>query len=220
MASNPRNPTADPASNAVIYQSAFVKHCHEILGRGYEKLQTEILRGAQETAITGELVRAMKEFLESAEAPDWATYFFIADDPPQNAPGRLGKKRRRVDIEFERAQRGPRPRLRFEAKRLHKSGSVAEYLGDDGLSLFIKGEYAPEQNMGGMLGYVQEEVPSVWIERIRVSLTNSPERFGFRVPPGLIKEEITANLTETHQSHHDRPNARQPIVIYHTFLQF
>lgn len=220
MPTNSPNPYAGPASNALVYQLAFVKRCHEILDHGYQKLQAATLHKAQETEITGELVKAMKEFLESADAPAWTTHFFVADDPPQNAPGRLGKKRRRVDIEFEHAQHGPRPRLHFEAKRLYKSGSVAEYLGDDGLSLFVKGEYAPKQNVGAMLGYVQEKEAKEWIEQIRTSLTDSPERYGFHLVPGLVKEGLTVHLAEIHRSHHDRLKLGRPIAIYHTFLQF
>ena len=220
MSTNSPNPPAGPASNAVVYQLAFIKRCHEILGRGYQTLQATTLHESQETEITGELVKAMKQFLESTDAPPWTTHFFVADDPPQNAPGRLGKKRRRVDIEFEHAQHGPRPRLHFEAKRFHKSGSVAEYLGDDGLSLFVKGEYAPNQNVGAMIGYVQEKQATEWIEQIRATLTASPERYGFRLVPGLLKEDLTVHLADTHRSDHDRVTVGQPMAIYHTFLQF
>lgn len=214
------SPPPDPASSAVVYQLAFVKRCHEILGRGYQNLQAASLHEAQETEITGELVRAMKEFLEGADAPPWTTHFFVADDPPQNAPGRLGKKRRRVDIEFEHAQHGPRPRIHFEAKRLYKSGSVAEYLGEDGLLLFVNGEYAPEQSTGAMLGYVQDKEASEWIEQIRANLTVSPERYGFHLVPGFVRDGLTTYLAETHRSHHDRVSLGQPIAIYHSFLQF
>jgi hypothetical protein len=220
MTANSPNSPANSASSSVLYQLAFVKRCHEILGRGYQKLQAATLHEAQETEITGELVKAMKEFLESADSPAWTTHFFVADDPPQNAIGRLGKKRRRVDIEFEHAQHGPRPRLHLEAKRLYKSGSVAEYLGNEGLSLFVEGEYAPKQNVGAMLGYVQEKEATEWIEQIRASLTDSPERYGFHLVPGLVKEGLTAHLAETHRSHHDRVKLGRPIAIYHTFLQF
>lgn len=220
MSANSPNTPVDPASGADVYQLAFVRRCHEILGRGYQKLQATTLLEAQETEITGELVRAMKQFLESADAPTWTTNFFVADDPPQNAPGRLGKRRRRVDIEFEHAQHGPRPRLHFEAKRLHKSSSVAEYLGDDGLTLFVNGDYAPGQNVGAMLGYVQEKEPTEWIEQIRVSLTESREHYGFHLVPGLVKEALTVHLAETHRSHHDRVRLGRPIAIYHSFLRF
>ena len=220
MSTHSSNPSVVPLSNTAVYQLAFVKRCHEILGRGYQNLHPQDLHQAQETEITGELVKAMRDFLEGDDGPSWGSHFFIADDPPQNAPGRLGKKRRRVDIEFERAQRGPRPRLHFEAKRLHKSGSTAEYLGEDGLSLFVKGEYAAKQNAGAMLGYIQKKKPTEWIEKIRTSLTASPKRYSFKLVPGLVKERLTVHLAETHRSNHDRKKLGRPIAIYHTFLQF
>lgn len=148
-------------------------------------------------------------------------HFYLADDPPQNAPGRVGTSRRRVDIEFERGgDRGIRPRLHFEAKRLYQPGSVTAYLGEEGLALFIDGEYAVTEDIGGMIGYVQLDAPAVWIERIREGLSTARVRLGFRLPPGLVKHEPDTYPTETHKSHHDRPSVGRPIMIYHTFLQF
>jgi hypothetical protein len=48
----------------------------------------------------------MKAVKLRADAPTWMIRMYVADDPPVNAPGRLGKRRRRVDIEFERSERG------------------------------------------------------------------------------------------------------------------
>jgi hypothetical protein len=123
------DPPARPPSNTPLFQLAFVKKCHSLIALGYALLDTASLGNAEETSITGELVRAIKTILESEDAPTWAVHFFVADDPPQNTPGRFGKRRRRVDIEIERGQRGIRPRLHFEAKRLYHSGSVRDYLG-------------------------------------------------------------------------------------------
>ena len=55
-----------------------------------------------------------------------------------------------------------------------------------------------------MLGYVQEKEAKEWIEQIRASLTASPVRYGFRLVPGLVKEDLTVHLAEIHRSHHDR----------------
>jgi hypothetical protein len=40
----------------------------------------------------------MKEARLRANAPTWMIRMYVADDPPVNAPGRLGKDRRRVVI--------------------------------------------------------------------------------------------------------------------------
>ena len=57
-------------------------------------------------AITGKLVHAMRDAMADPQAPDWTTRYSIREDPPLNVPGRHGKSRPRVDIEFERVQHG------------------------------------------------------------------------------------------------------------------
>jgi len=159
-------------SNTLLYREAFVRRCHTLIARGYGRLKAASLRTAQETVITGELVREIRNVLQEQNAPGWMAHFYVADDPPQNASGRLGKSRRRVDIEFERGgRRGVRPRLHFEAKRLCNASSVSAYLSEDGLRLFVAGECAAAQDVGGMLGYVQLDTSAQWVEGIRDGLT-------------------------------------------------
>lgn len=221
MGSDSLAPSQSVQSNTLLYQDAFVKKCHTLIVQGHSRLNKSSLRTAQEPAITGELVKEIKNLLQSDDAPLWMTHFYLADDPPQNAPGRFGKSRRRVDIEFERGGgRGVRPRLQFEAKRLYRAGSVGDYLGDDGLGLFIAGEYATMEDIGGMIGYVQLDQPMTWVEKIRDGLTSDPVRFGFRIPPGLVPTMLSPGLELTHFSHHDRATVGRPISIYHSFLQF
>jgi len=221
MSNAPLVPSVTAQSNALLYQDAFVKKCHALIALGYAKLDRTSLRTAEEPVITGELVKAIKNVLEEDDAPGWMAHFYLADDPPQNAPGRMGKSRRRVDIEFERGgSRGVRPRLHFEAKRLYKSSSVSAYLGDEGLSLFVTGEYAALQDAGGMIGYVQLGTPADWIERIRQALAAEPARFGFKDPPGLLSAILDSMLELPQISNHDRAAIGRPIAIYHTFLRF
>ena len=139
------------SANLILYRAAFIRNCHTLLARGYSELSPSAFQGAQETEITGELVRSMKSVLQRPDSPVWMDHFFVADDPPVNAPKRKGKSRRRIDIEIERGEHGPRPRLQFEAKRLYSSNSVSEYLGADGIRLFVSGEYGAGQVEGGML---------------------------------------------------------------------
>jgi hypothetical protein len=214
-------PSRAASSNTLLYQDAFVKKCHTLIALGHARLDGLSLRTAEEPVITGELVREIKNVLQGDDAPRWMAHFYLADDPPQNSPGRLGKSRRRVDIEFERGgQRGARPRLHFEAKRLYKANSVSAYLGDEGLSLFVAGEYAASQDVGGMIGYIQMDTLTAWIERIREALTADAGRFGFRLPPGLIPALLDASLELPQLSHHDRAKIGRPIAIFHTFLRF
>src|SRR5712692_8852207 len=134
-----------PSKNAVeSYRKAFVSKCHRLILMGYQRMSPATFKTAEETSITGELVKEIGSVLKSEYAPEWADRFEVHDDPPQNSPGRLGKRRRRADIGFVLVQRSTRPRLLFEAKRLYNSGSVAAYLGADGLGLYLSGEYAPD----------------------------------------------------------------------------
>jgi hypothetical protein len=221
MESDSLVPLNTAQSNTPLYQEAFVKKCHTLIALGHARLDAPSLRSAQEPAITGELVKGIKEVLQGDDAPRWMAHFYVADDPPQNAPGRLGKSRRRVDIEFERGgHRGVRPRLHFEAKRLYNNSSVSAYLGEEGLGLFVAGEYGATQHVGGMIGYVQQDTPAAWVGRIREALIADPARCRFRLLPGLIPALLDASLEMSQLSHHDRATIGRPIAIYHSFLRF
>src|ERR1700726_4907458 len=101
------------SANFILYRAAFIRNCHTLIARGYSALSHASFRDKQETEITGELVRSIKYVLQRPDSPPWMDRFFVADDPPVNAPKRKGKSRRRVDIEIERGEHGPRPRLQF-----------------------------------------------------------------------------------------------------------
>src|SRR5258708_4855311 len=164
-------PRGTPGGRA-LYRLAFIRSCHRWIVVGYSMLDVRSLSRAQEPAITGELVRAMKEAKLKADAPTWMIRMYVADDPPVNAPGRLGKQRRRVDIAFERSERGFTFHFHCEAKRLYRSDSVAEYLGEKGLGMFLSSEYARNEDVGGMLGYVQSESIAVWMARLKAALAS------------------------------------------------
>jgi hypothetical protein len=145
--------------------------------------------------------------------------FFVADDPPVNAPKRKGKSRRRVDIEIERGEHGPRPRLQFEAKRLYSGSPVGQYLGEDGMWLFISGEYAAGQIDGGMLGYVQEDTSADWAAKIAEKMNGDAHVYRI-IAGGEFAAFPTAELDSTHRSAHRRLKNLEPITIHHTLLMF
>src|SRR3989339_432301 len=100
------------------YQKAFRKKVFTLLKMGYDRLDTIYFKNAEEEDITGELVRTIKEILEDRSSPEWMISFAIHEETRINTPGRKGKRRKRVDIEFEGVCHGRRPRYPFEAKRL------------------------------------------------------------------------------------------------------
>lgn len=208
------------SANFILYRAAFIRNCHTLLARGYSELSPSSFQAAQETEITGELVRSMKDVLQKADSPAWMDRFSVADDPPVNAPKRKGKSRRRIDIEIERSEHGPRPRLQFEAKRLYSSNSVSEYLGAEGMRLFVSGEYGAEQLEGGMLGYIQEGDSAGWAVKIAEKMNTGARKCHIGAGGKFASCTIIAELDSTHRSVHRRLKQLQPITIYHTLLRF
>jgi hypothetical protein len=85
--------SADPSEAQIaIYRQAFIRNCLILLLRGYARLNSNDLRAAEEPAITGEIVRTVRETLEAPDAESWTQNYDILDDPPQNIPGKLGLK--------------------------------------------------------------------------------------------------------------------------------
>jgi len=202
-----------------LYRLSFVKNSHRLLALAHQRLDASSLRSQQEPAITGMLVDRVKALVESEHAPRWARHMIALDDPPQASAERLGRARRRVDIEFCLVQRGPRPRLHFEAKRLYRSDSVREYLGPEGLELFVRGEYAAGQHAGGMLGYVQSDSPQQWSERIMQGMAAARERLAICEGTAFEVVALIAELDSVHLTCHDRQSVGRPIHIYHTLLR-
>ena len=203
-----------------MYERSFVRRCHQLLASGYRELQPAALQHQEEPAITGELVRAMKSVQQRRDAPRWTIYLHIADDPPVNSPGRLGKRRRRVDIEFERPQRGRRPRFQCEAKRLHQTDSIANYLGADGLGRFLVGDYSRDDDAAGMLGYVQTRGSMEWSSELRAALDEGRVEYEIVSSEPFVQVNLDAMPIATWRSEHRRTAIGRPIVIYHSLLLF
>jgi hypothetical protein len=147
-----------------VYRPAFVKNCLELIVRAREELASTPLTSEEEPSITGLLVERAKAIIESDNAEDWMEHLCVLDDPPQNdQPRRRGKRRPRIDIEFEVARRGKRPRFHVEAKRLYRPDSLTEYMGPTGLGMFLDGAYASVWPSAAMLGYVQNRTCADWL---------------------------------------------------------
>jgi hypothetical protein len=211
---------SEVVSGRPVYERAFVRHCHQLLASGYKELQPTAFQHQEEPAITGELVRAMKCVQQRRDAPRWMIYLHIADDPPVNSPGRLGKRRRRVDIEFERPLRGRRPRFQCEAKRLYQTDSIAKYLGSDGLGRFLVGDYSRADDAAGMLGYVQTRGCIEWSSDLRVALEEGRLPFEIASSEPFAEVNLDAKPLATWRSEHHRTAVGHPIAIYHSLLLF
>src|ERR1700733_7829409 len=100
-----------------IYRRNFVKQVHSLVAMGYARLNPTHFKKAQEPAITGELIRFIRETIDDRTSPPWVGRYSIHDDPPVNVRGLKGKNRPKVDIEIEKTGRGTHPRFQFEAKK-------------------------------------------------------------------------------------------------------
>ncbi len=207
---------------AILYRLAFIRNCHILVLRGYELIKTADLSQAEETSITGELVRGVREVIESEDAEAWMQLFDVHDDPPQNVSGKLGRSRPRVDIEFVRLSgQGKRPRFHIEAKRLYRPNSVEKYFGEDGLGCFIVGRYAAKEAVGGMLGYVQTDTALEWLGRLRTGFAERTEVLRVALGTRLAEADGLQDLGPLQMSRHGRePITLGQIEIFHLLLDF
>jgi hypothetical protein len=210
----------NPAANAPEFRQAFVRKCHRLVGLAYFKLDRPSLRMAEETEITGELARAMEELLDNIPPPRGMRNLVVFDDPPQNTGRRRGRRRLRVDIEVRAIEVGPKPRFRFEAKRLTSNRSVRAYVGRDGLQMYISGEYAGEQDDAGMLGYVLTGEPKAWAAQLDAQLKSKPEEHAVCVGGEWTSCSLATEVPLTFRSAHNRVSIGRPLVVFHTLLDF
>jgi hypothetical protein len=187
---------------------------------GYRELNVVDYANSEEPTITGEMVRVMREVLERESSPKWVEYYSIHDDPPLNVPDRRGTRRPRVDIEVERVNRGPRPRLRFEAKRLGTNHPVGAYLGDDGLGCFTSGRYPLTHPEAGMIGYVQSDDETSWSEKIAAALRRAPAVYSTTEAHAWNPYQMTSQLVYTYRSRHRCQAVEEELQIFHVLLRF
>ncbi len=219
MPITPKEPHDFASNNKAPYRTSLVNRSHQILKLGYDLLDPALLGASEEEAITGRLTKAMQDALEDLDAPPWAKNFWAAEETRVNESDREGKHRRRIDIEVIEHRRGPRPRFRFEAKRLRDPDSRREYLGHDGLGCFLDGRYAASDPDAGMLGYVQEGTVADHVTTISDALLKDPARFRVAQDGGWKEHRLVKGL-QTYASSHQRTSELPGILIFHTLLHF
>jgi hypothetical protein len=205
-----------------VYRSAFVKNCLELVVRARKELAGTPLATEEEPSITGLLVEQAKAIIESDRAEDWMEHLCVLDDPPQNdQPERRGKRRPRIDIEFELARRGTRSRFHLEAKRLYRSDSVTAYLGPTGLGMFLDGAYASAWPSAGMLGYVQNRTCADWLSDVTGQLSADETVLHLCTNNSALSSPNwqTSGLENVKVSRHTRnPEHLGAIQIFHLLL--
>ena len=191
-------------------------HVHTLLWMGFSRLKRSTISNLDEPAISGLICESIEAIFDSAESPAWVTDYDIHDDPPVHNRNRLGKYRRRVDIKLKSRRSRPRLRFCFEAKSFRTSKSISAYLGNDGLGRFLDGSYSSDQEIGGMIAYVQVEDCDGWCMKIVARLDTETHKLGRGGMWTLVK--ITDDLPHTYRTIHKREKQLTNITIIHTLL--
>ena len=172
----------------------------------------------EEDDITDHLVRAMREVKTDPESPGWADFYEVHEQRPQNFADKSGKRRPKMDIEFERNARGPRPRLGFEAKRLGGRHTSNGYLGEEGLAAFLEGYYPTSHGEAGMLGYIQANSVQFWSEKLSAELTDARERHRF--VDWYVRPRIQPTARILHFDSQHMTQAGASLRMIHLLLSF
>ena len=203
--------------NSNIYREMLIlitEACNMLKADGLNYTDTD------EPVISGEIVRLARQYSENQDLAEWAWPYTIHDDPPENTGGRKGKDRKKVDIIIERAQRGKHPRIRFEAKRLKRPDfTVGIYVGKEGLGEFISGNYARNNNVAGMLGYIQSDDCDYWAEQIPVALSKKKTEVHL-TKDGQWQKADLENVDDCYKTRHNRPTVKGELLVYHLLLDF
>lgn len=223
-----RRPAQQPqrSENRADYQIAFLQRVHRLIQLAYESLAPGDYENAEEDDITGELCKHMKHLTEIAPSEKWMARFSIHDqDPSNDVPSpetgkiRKGKRRPKIDVRLVCKHRTPNRGYCVEAKRLYRSDSVSEYVDDEGIGAFISGDYAKDDDFGGMVGYVQTDSVATWLPKLEAKLAADPSLKRSTKGNAWEKTEFTRGPKICFQSSHER-EGRGGIVIIHIILPF
>jgi hypothetical protein len=207
------------SANKPEYETSFVVRSHSLLSMGYVRLDAPSFAQHEEEDITGELTRAMQAALHDSSAPRWAKHFWASEETRLHEQGRLGKRRRRIDVEIMQHGIVPRRRFRFEGKRLHNTRSRREYLGGYGLGRFLRGRYGKEDQIAGMLGYVQQGTIEGHASALASALEANPGAYGVAEGGSWTTSKVVDTLS-TYRSVHKRRSPLPGITLLHTLLLF
>jgi hypothetical protein len=211
---------AGVAQDRVEYWDAFRRDVFRLLVMGYERLASAQYNTYEEPDITGELVKEIRHVTEDPASPQWAMPFAIHDDPPLNDSKRLGKWRKRIDIEFELTDTRPHPRYFFEAKRLSRKSHTGAYRGPKGMGEYLVGNYARDSHEAGMLAYVQTENQSAWANRISNVIRKRAAAVMLTQDGQWTRVDMVAGLQYIYRTKHNRPALGRSITLFHIFLSF
>ena len=204
------------------YIASFHRNALYLITAGHKRLiiNSTDYSNEEEPNITGELVRCTNEYIDSTSSPDWTSSYDVKDESPENTKERLGKCRKKVDIVCTLTGKKPRSRIKFEAKRLKRQGFPAgKYLDKEGLGEFISGNYAPECDTAGMLGYIQSDDCDYWAEQICDALNKKKKEVHLTKNAQWQKASLE-NVNDCYKTRHNRSTVKRELLVYHLLLDF
>lgn len=223
--SSPPSHAKSTSANRADYRKAFLGHVHKLLHAGYAALTPSAFTTAEEDDITGELCKHMKHLTEVAPSAPWMARYSIHDQDPVNdakrdGTVRRGKRRPRLDIRIVNKIRIPNAGFSIEAKRLHRSGSVSDYMDDEGMNAFIKEYYAENDAACGMLGYIQTGAIKDWADQLQRRLLKDASTQPYPDGKAWTKIRPITPGAELRVSRHLCPASQKALDVYHTLLLF
>lgn len=212
-----RTSTAN-SPNASVLQPLFIRHVHELLLLGYQRLNAASMSKSKEEDITGELKKAIESVLDD-RPQSWMVYYFAEEESPVNDGVKKGKNRKRLDLHVVSSRHNPRPRFSIEAKPLGAKHRVSLYLGKNGIGRFLRGEYARDSDHAGMIGYVQSGSLAEWEKKLIVYFSKQASELNAD-SRGFSTHLIVHAGCPGFLSLHQRATVGRAIHIYHTLLVF
>jgi hypothetical protein len=201
-----------------VYAEQLRRHSIELIWMGHKRLNSASYASAEEDDITGMLVQEIKRVIQHPDSPEWVDHYRVHEQVPQNINAQLGKRRPKMDIEFERGGRGPQPRLGFEAKRLGRGNAVGNYLNEEGLGAFLSGYYPTTHGEAGLLGYIQDRTPAEWSAKLTSALHADLKRY--QIAPAGTWRPISSNAAAPAAcTIHEDSNGKSLFVV-HVLLPF
>jgi len=220
--SGQHKPTTNHSNDKRDYQFAIYHDALCLIVAGYERLLATgvYYSDKDEEVITGELVRCTQEYIDCPSSWYGAERYHVYEDARENVKGLTGKYRPKVDIVCVLTGIRPQEHMKFEAKRLRRPGfTVSKYVGKDGLGEFISGNYAPECDTAGMLGYIQSDDCDYWAEQIPDAL-NTRKKEVHLTKDGQWQKASLENVNDCYKTRHNRPTVKRELMVYHLLLDF
>ena len=194
------------------YEDFFLLDVHSLLFSGYEAARDRIHSHCEEDVITGFLTETLKV---QVRKPEYFGRYQVEEQRPVNSVNRTGKRRQQIDLVFEANDPAQVREFCCEAKRLKtSSNSIGDYTGAEGMGCFINCEYASDQPVAAMIGYVQSSSMDYWHGELKRSLDGQTN---LNVQTALAEKSVVSELPYEWLSVHKRTNGEN-VDVYHIFL--